>query len=342
MRPQKYILSTLIIIIILSGIIYAISYPINLPEGQTSWWSLSLRLANIIGSCPVNTFLKGFDLSFNRICVPSSGTYSWPAIVPPAAPSGYPSTPPAGQYVSGKMGTYFNNLRGICPGNKIIKGFATDGFKYCVDPASSAIYTPHTSQISSGISWPTTPGGQDTWGKFQTFFTNMFTICTWIQVVNGFNTNGSPICINNIQTIACWWSVPTNAIASTTDTYIQTWNGSIWAPTTNWWESQSTCDFNCTNETIWNWTKCATRQTLYFDTACYETMWIEYCSQAAANAFCVYKWYTSAASWWMWPWPGQNKCPNGCDVGWFPWWNVINCDGYWFWHCERITCERYK
>ncbi|MDP2103744.1 MAG: hypothetical protein Q8K26_02385, partial [Candidatus Gracilibacteria bacterium] len=213
MKLQKYILSTLVAIIMVSGIIYAISYPVN-PAGQTPGGTFSLRLANMIGSCPANTFLKGFDANFNRICVPSSGIYTGPAITSPSVPSGYPSTAPTGQYANGKMGTYFNNLRGICPGNKIIKGFATDGWKYCVDPTTPTVYTPHTSPISSGISWPATPGGQSVGGEFQNFFTNMFTICSGDKMVGSINSDGTlacvpppgPFSVNAGKMVSCVWS----------------------------------------------------------------------------------------------------------------------------------------
>ena len=60
-------------------------------------------------------------------------------------------------------------------------------------------------------------------------------------------------CTPNTQVATCWLSIPTNATATTTTTYTQTWNWAAWTPTTNWWENQATCDFNCNNWYNWNW-----------------------------------------------------------------------------------------
>ncbi|MDD5213136.1 MAG: type II secretion system protein [Candidatus Gracilibacteria bacterium] len=63
-------------------------------------------------------------------------------------------------------------------------------------------------------------------------------------------------CIANTRSVTCGGSIPTNATAATRTTYTQTWNGTIWAPTTSWGASQSTCDFNCNTNYAWNGTSC--------------------------------------------------------------------------------------
>ena len=104
-------------------------------------------------SCPANEFLKGFDTSLNRICVPSDGTYGGPVIsITTTATSGaYPTNAPTGQIKGGKFAKYFENLYGLCSGNKIVKGFASDGWKYCVTPAISTDITPHTPLICTKV-----------------------------------------------------------------------------------------------------------------------------------------------------------------------------------------------
>ena len=45
------------------------------------------------------------------------------------------------------------------------------------------------------------------------------------------------------QVATCGGTIPTNATATTATTYTQTWNGSIWTPTTSWTYSASTCGY---------------------------------------------------------------------------------------------------
>lgn len=179
------------------GLVYASSglflgLPSSPSQQQTPWGTFSGRFANIKGTCPTDAFLKGLDANLNRICVPSTGVYNWWAIskLPVASLWGYPGAL-AGQYAGGKFGTYFHNLSGLCSDNTIVKGFASDGTKYCVDPTTPTVYTPLYPTTPSGVSWPS-----NDWGEFQDFFTTMFQTCSGSGVVNGFNTNGTPSCMD--------------------------------------------------------------------------------------------------------------------------------------------------
>lgn len=49
----------------------------------------------------------------------------------------------------------------------------------------------------------------------------------------GYTWNGSA-CVGSTQTVSCQGSIPSNAAASSSTTYTQTWNGSAWNPTTSW------------------------------------------------------------------------------------------------------------
>ena len=79
--------------------------------------------------------------------------------------------------------------------------------------------------------------------------------CTF-KCNNNYTWNWSN-CIANTQTKTCGWSIPVNAVASTSSTYIQTWNWTTRSPiTTNWWISQTNCDFNCITNYVWNGSFC--------------------------------------------------------------------------------------
>lgn len=244
---------------LLIGLVYAagIIFPSSTPSWMTQNGSFSTRFANMFVSCPANEFLKGFDTNLNRVCVPSDGTYNGAAIssIPASTSGSYPGTP-AGQITGGKFGNFFQKLSWLCPWNTIVKGFASDGWKYCVVPAIPTDYTLHTPVIPSGFTIPSTPSWQSAGGKFQDFFTNMFITCPGVQVIKGFDANGNPNCANNKQTLSCWGSIPTNATTSTVTTYVQTWNGSIWAPTTSWTNAAASCGFTCNTHYTWNGTSC--------------------------------------------------------------------------------------
>lgn len=244
---------------LLIGLVYAaeIIFPSSAPSWMTSNGSFSTQFANMFVSCPANEFLKGFDTNLNRVCVPSDGTYNGVAIssIPASTSGSYPGTP-AGQITGGKFGNFFQKLSWLCPWNTIVKGFASDGWKYCVVPATPTNYTLHTPVIPSGITMPSTPSWQSAGGKFQDFFTRMFITCSGVQVIKGFDANGNPNCANNKQTLSCWGSIPANAAASTITTYVQTWNGSIWAPTTSWTNAAASCGFTCNTHYIWNGSSC--------------------------------------------------------------------------------------
>ncbi|MDD5212850.1 MAG: fibrinogen-like YCDxxxxGGGW domain-containing protein [Candidatus Gracilibacteria bacterium] len=65
-------------------------------------------------------------------------------------------------------------------------------------------------------------------------------------------------CVANTRLTTCGGTIPSNATAATRTTYTQTWNGTIWTPTTSWGQSQATCDFNCNTNYTWNGASCVT------------------------------------------------------------------------------------
>lgn len=93
-------------------------------------------------------------------------------------------------------------------------------------------------------------------------------------------------CIANGQIRTCWWVIPANAIATTATTYNQIWNWSSWTPTTNWWQSQATCDFNCNNWYTWNWSSCI------------------------ANTWNSWAWWTCSVTCWWWTQSRSVQCQN--------------------------------
>jgi prepilin-type N-terminal cleavage/methylation domain-containing protein len=63
-------------------------------------------------------------------------------------------------------------------------------------------------------------------------------------------------CESNTQIVACWLTTPSYTTPSWASTYTQTWNWSIYIPTTSWWEDQATCDFDCITDYHWDWDSC--------------------------------------------------------------------------------------
>ncbi|MDD5377140.1 MAG: hypothetical protein PHH16_03415 [Candidatus Gracilibacteria bacterium] len=203
------------------GFVYAtvLVFPNIFPSGMTSNGSFSTRFTHMFVNCPANEFLKGFDTDLYRICVPSTGIYSGPVIsqLPASTSGGYP-TAPTGQIAEGKFANYFRNLSGLCSGNTIVKGFATDGWKYCVDPATPLVISnPHTALTVPRIGPTIVPSGQSNGGKFQDLFTVMSMTCTGSQVVNGFDANGNVSC-GGLPAISCN-TAGTNFAGFTTNTY---------------------------------------------------------------------------------------------------------------------------
>lgn len=69
---------------------------------------------------------------------------------------------------------------------------------------------------------------------------------------------------------------------------------------------------------------------------------IEYCSQGAANAFCVLNGYSSASSFGSTGAEVGTPAASGCEI----WWDGGssfyggNCDGYGFWYCINVVCGK--
>ncbi len=146
--------------------------------------------------CTGNSFVKGFDADYKRICVPYNSPTS--STLGPTIPTGYPSAPSGGMS-GGKFGVYFKNLTNVCSGNGIIKGFTSQGQKICVNALDRTSLTENPTPVSYGtptVPSPAPPGGEPANGKFQSYFTNMFTSCGANQGIKGFNTNGTPNCVN--------------------------------------------------------------------------------------------------------------------------------------------------
>ncbi|MDP2091024.1 MAG: InlB B-repeat-containing protein [Candidatus Gracilibacteria bacterium] len=94
--------------------------------------------------------------------------------------------------------------------------------------------------------------------------TSSTSTCNFICDTN-YTWNGSS-CIANTQSANCGGTISSNATATTSTTYTQTWNGSIWEPTTNWGENQATCDFDCDANYSWDTNACiGNSQTVTFD-----------------------------------------------------------------------------
>ena len=64
-------------------------------------------------------------------------------------------------------------------------------------------------------------------------------------------------CDADTRTWTCGGTFPLNATATTPTTYTQTWDGSVWVPTTNWAQAPvATCGFNCNAWHTWNGSIC--------------------------------------------------------------------------------------
>jgi len=136
---------------------------------------------------------------------------------------------------------------------------------------------------------------------------------TWYHTEDGWST-----CISNIQTATCWWSIAANATATTATTYTQTWDWSAWTPTTNWWENQATCDFDCDTNYTWDGTSCvANTQTA--------TCWWSIATNATATTATT---YTQTWDWSAWIpttnwWENQATCDFDCDTNYT--WDGTSC-----------------
>lgn len=92
------------------------------------------------------------------------------------------------------------------------------------------------------------------------------TTIVWPASLTSNQTWLSGSCTPATQSTICWWSLPSNATATTSTSYTQTWNWTAWSPSTSWWENQATCDFNCNSNHTWNWTSCVwNTYTITFD-----------------------------------------------------------------------------
>ena len=176
-----------------SGILYAtvgfLSLPPKPSATETENGSFYTRLKNIWVSCTPGSFVKGFDASYNPVCVPYNTPNSSSAnanLVTFAIPlsEGLPG---------GKFGTYFNNISGACSNNAVLKGLTLDGKKICVDYKDRTTFIDNPSNVTI-LPWKPAPSWLETWGNFQTFFSNMFTSCGTDEWVTGFMANGTPIC----------------------------------------------------------------------------------------------------------------------------------------------------
>ncbi len=149
-------------------------------------------------------------------------------------------------------------------------------------------------------------------------------------------------CIANTQVATCWWSIPTNASATTTTTYTQTWNSTIWTPTTNWWENQTTCDFNCNTNYSWNWSSCV-GNTQTFTCAAKPATWTLW--NSVSSYLQTWNWgawlpanstttYNATAS--------TTTCNYKCDTwAWYNWnWtSCISCPSWYSFISARNRCE---
>lgn len=71
----------------------------------------------------------------------------------------------------------------------------------------------------------------------------------------------------NTQSATCGGTIPPSAAASTSVTYTQTWNGSAWAPVTNWIYSAGSCGFTCNTNYTWDGTNTCVENTQSFTCA---------------------------------------------------------------------------
>ncbi len=135
----------------------------------------------------------------------------------------------------------------------------------------------------------------------------------------GYHTEDDVTCIENTRTGECGWVVSENATATTVGTYIQIWNGNIWTPTIDWWESQEICGFECNLNYTWDGNSCEA------DTQEIECEW-EIPPNANATTSLIYTqmWdgiiWIPTISWWE----EQATCDFDCDANYS--WNGIICE----------------
>lgn len=110
----------------------------------------------------------------------------------------YPAGPLGTEMPGGKFGTYFKNIIDICPGNGVVQKFTSQGKKICVDTLNRSSLTSNPADGSYTIApKPATPAGENSGGKFQSYFTNMFaSACGTSQGITAFNASGTPACAN--------------------------------------------------------------------------------------------------------------------------------------------------
>ena len=265
------------------GIIYAAglfpsSLPVN-PDGQTPNGSFSARLTNISSiTCPSKSFIKGFDANYKPVCVPyNTPTFATLSVL--SSPSGFPGSSPSGEMTTGKFGTYFKNLYNVCSGNWVLRGFTSQWQKICADAQNRTNLLSSPSSVLYGlpsISYPAKPSSEPTnWGKFQSFFTAMFTSCSSnTQAIQSISSAGVPSCANIPVDGTCGWSNGGSFYTVPSSGLCNIWNqtGVSWSGPWSWscvglddgavascsankkidcvgsWNNTSTCSKSC-----WGW-----------------------------------------------------------------------------------------
>ncbi|HRI36422.1 MAG TPA: hypothetical protein PK765_05140, partial [bacterium] len=75
-----------------------------------------------------------------------------------------------------------------------------------------------------------------------------------------YNTTNSQtsnvVTVVTSRVVTCGGSIASNASATTSSTYTQTWNGSSWTPNTSWSHGAGTCGYSCNGGTSWNGSAC--------------------------------------------------------------------------------------
>jgi len=82
-------------------------------------------------------------------------------------------------------------------------------------------------------------------------------ICSF-ACVSGYMWNGSA-CVVASQTGACFGTLPSNALANGSTTYLQAWNGTVRSPSFNWNYAitPGVCTFSCASGYAWNGSVCS-------------------------------------------------------------------------------------
>ncbi len=195
-----------ILSLVLSLLFFRIAYAAGLfslvpsvpSNNQTANGSLpSMIASNTLKTCSSGQFVKGFDRSYWLICVSySASTANTPENTTETPSSiSFPSGAPSGEILWWRFGEYLKNLFGICPGTKVLKGLASNGEKICVEPTSPNTFTSPTVSVNTSIiSYPSTPDGETTDGRFQTVLSTMSTTCGNGKMVSGLQADGTPKC----------------------------------------------------------------------------------------------------------------------------------------------------